>query len=306
MSFSFQLIKRRYKGTTKIFVASPIIIGKISIYVCFSLINSLVAQAVRLLVKTGMNLNTKNLVNSTALDIAKMRSNAGIVSILRAAGARDGSPVTNINAPTRANKLRSKITFMDKLLIRYFRIKLGISEEHRGAFLVVATLVATSAFQMAVSPPGGVFQADAGDVINNNYNNTNVNSTNSLNSTASAIQGIVGKSVMSERDFSFFSLFSLFSLLFSTWTIFVLTPGWPVGGILFMSVFMFICCYIYSIIEISRTFSDPAAITMSAYEALVCLGGVLGILFGKCYRRLQYNAIKLEAKRRNGRRGNRW
>ncbi|KAJ1405218.1 PGG domain [Sesbania bispinosa] len=142
------------------------------------------SQALRLLVETNMDLNAKNLENFTALDIA---ANAEIESILFKAGAKHGSSVTD--APTLADTLKLKITMMDKILIYILRIRSDITEEQRNAFLIVAALVATSTYQLALSPPSGVFQANAGD---------NIVNTTSLNSTANATQGNVGKSVMSE------------------------------------------------------------------------------------------------------------
>ncbi|KAI5418845.1 hypothetical protein KIW84_043173 [Lathyrus oleraceus] len=129
------------------------------------------SKTLRLLVKTKINLKAKNFENSTALDIA---ASGEIKGILLSAGAKPSSKVKD--SPTLAEKLRSKATLMEKVLIYILRIRKDISEEQRNAFLIVATLIATATYQSALSPPGGVYQGDA----------------------TSSSQGKVGKSVISE------------------------------------------------------------------------------------------------------------
>ncbi|KAG4968350.1 hypothetical protein JHK87_034001 [Glycine soja] len=146
------------------------------------------SKAIRLLVKTKVDLNAKNWENLTALDIA---ANAEVKIVLAKAGAKHGSSITN--APTFPDKLRSNITLMEKIIIFILRIRRDITEDQRNAFLIVAALVATATYQSALSPPGGVYQANAGD--------NNTNSTPSLNSTVAttATHGNAGKSVMTKE-----------------------------------------------------------------------------------------------------------
>ncbi|KAL2640043.1 hypothetical protein AAZV13_06G205400 [Glycine max] len=201
------------------------------------------SKVLQLLLKTKVDLKVKNLENSTALDVA---ASAEIKNALVRAGAKHGSSVTN--APTLADKLRWNITLMGKIIIFVLRIRRDITEDQRQAFLVVAALIATATYQSALSPPGGVFQANAGNNDNNNVNIT------SPNSTTIATQGInAGTSVISEGDFLTLSILNSLSLLISTVTIYILTPSGIVGTILFTPMFWFAYCYLYSIRVISPT-----------------------------------------------------
>ncbi|KAG5046908.1 hypothetical protein JHK86_016314 [Glycine max] len=160
---------------------------------CSILVALLTKNALQLLLKTKVDLKAKNLENSTALDVV---TSAEIRNALVKAGAKQGSSITN--APTLADKLRWNITLMGKITIFVLRIRSDITEDQRQAFLIVAALIATATYQSALSPPGGVFQANAG---NNNNNNVNITS---LNSTTIATQGInVGTSVISEVWWTF-------------------------------------------------------------------------------------------------------
>ncbi|PNX92472.1 ankyrin repeat-containing protein [Trifolium pratense] len=130
------------------------------------------AQALRLLLKTRINLNAKNLESKTALDIATTLENK---SILISAGSKPGPQV--MVAPTLAYKLRPKTTIVRKVLIYIRRIERDISEEQRNTWLIIATLVATATYQSALTPVGGVYQVSASD------NNANITSSNSTIST---------------------------------------------------------------------------------------------------------------------------
>ncbi|KAK7313081.1 hypothetical protein VNO77_37467 [Canavalia gladiata] len=250
------------------------------------------SKALKLLIKTKMDLNAKNLLNSTALDIAPSPE---IQNILLKAKAKRSSSVTD--APTLADKLRSNIRLMDKIVISILRIRMDITEEQRNAFLVVAALVATATFQSALSPPGGVYQANAGD--------NSTNTTSSLNSTASATQSNAGTSVMNEGDFLTLSIMNSLSLLMSTMTIFILTPSGTIGRILFTPVYLFAYCYLYSMKVIS-----PTTATSQTNYALASLFsffyGVATWSFAKVYKRVQHQDKKRQIKTWDSIGGNRW
>lgn len=243
-----------------------------------------------MLVKTsGMALNAKNLENSTALDIATSEEIKGILCASKR--AKHGSSVTN--APSLADMLlRSKILDVGQItIVPLLRLRSEISDKQRSAFLVVMALVATASFQTALNPPGGVYRANTGDAI--------------VNCTATAAQGNVGKVVMSNVDFSFFSILSGLSFLFSTLAIYFLTPG-AEAGIMFLSLFMFICCYLYSLKVITPKGGSAASFHIALATLFFLLVGVyfmnaILLLYG-----LPYFTMRLEAKRRNGKRGNRW
>ncbi|KAH1247237.1 Ankyrin repeat-containing protein BDA1 [Glycine max] len=252
-------------------------------------------QALQLLLKTKVDLKAKNLENSTALDVV---TSAEIRNALVKAGAKQGSSVTN--APTLADKLRWNITLMGKITIFVLRIRSDITEDQRQAFLIVAALIATATYQSALSPPGGVFQANAG---NNNNNNVNITS---LNSTTIATQGInVGTSVISEGDFLTLSIFNSLSLLTSTVTMYILTPSGIVGTILFTPMFWFAYCYLYSIRVIS-----PTNATKYFNLIMLCLFFFLysGVwwTFSIVYKRLKCHEKKRDIGTRNSTGRNIW
>lgn len=259
-------------------------------------INLLVAQALRLLIKTKINLKAKNLDNSTALDIAASAETKGILS---SAGAKPGSKVKN--APTLAQKLRSNITIMDKILIYILRIRKDMSEEQRNAFLIVATLVATATYQSALSPPGGVYEANSTTGDNNNNNSNALNNTSTTNNSFN----LTGKSVISEGDFFTLSILNTLSLLLSTLTIYILTPSGLVGSLLFTPIFWFAYCYVYSMKLISPS---PATSTFN-YIMLHFFNFLHSAVYWTLYivyKRIKHRAKNREIKMRNRLGGSKW
>jgi hypothetical protein len=190
------------------------------------------------LLKARINLNTKNLAGHTALDMAQ---NIDIKRILLKARAKPSFLVRE--ALTLAQRLRLNISFMERVLILTRYIRRSISPEERNTWLIVATLVATSAYQSALSPPGGIYQANASD------NFVNTTSSNSTISTP----GNAGKSVLSKDDFNSFSVSNMLSLFASTITILILTPGGIIESLVSASVIWFVVCYIFSMYRISPT-----------------------------------------------------
>ncbi|TKY66480.1 Ankyrin repeat-containing protein [Spatholobus suberectus] len=180
-------------------------------------------QMVQLLVKTKVDLKAKNFEERSALDIA---TNDEIRSILVGA------------------KANSKITLMDRIISYLLRITSDITEDQRNAYLIIAALVTTATYQSVLSPPGGVYQANAGD------NNAN---TNSLNSTATATQGNAGTSVLSVSSFKGVSLTNTLSFVVSIMAIVILTPPGIVGTILLSPIYLFAASYLLSLNVISPT-----------------------------------------------------
>jgi hypothetical protein len=246
------------------------------------------------LVKTKVNLNAKNSENSTALDLA---ASAEIKGILLSAGAKPSSKVKD--ATKLEDKLRSNVTFMDKILIYVLRIRKDISEEQRNTFLIVAALIATATYQSALSPPGGVYQGNAED------HNNNVKNTTSLNSNATMPHEYVGKAVINEGDFFSLSIFNTLSLLLSTMTIYLLTPSGSIGGLLFTPIFWFAYCYINNMRLISptnatNTFNLVMVVVFSFFYSFVYWS------FFIVYKRLKINGKNKELKIRNRIVGNKW
>ena len=239
------------------------------------------------MVKTKINLNAKNSENSTALDVAE---SAAIKGILLSAGAKPSSKVKDVSK--LEDKLRSNVRFLDKMLIYILRIRKDISEEQRNAFLIVATLIATATYQSALSPPGGVYQGNAGD-------NNNVKNTTSLNSKE------IGKSVISEGDFFTLSILNTLSLLLSTMTIYLLTPSGLIGGLLFTPIFWFAYCYVYNMRLISPTSATSTFNLVMVHVFNFLHSSVYWSIF-IVYKRLKVNGKDREIKIRNRIGGNKW
>ncbi|RDX69201.1 Ankyrin repeat-containing protein BDA1, partial [Mucuna pruriens] len=251
------------------------------------------STAIQLLVKTKVDLNAKNWENSIALDMAE--NNAEIKNVLVRAGAKHGSPVTD--APTFPDKLRSSMTLLDNIIISILRIRRDTTDEQRNAFLIVAALVATATYQSALSPPGGVYQANAVD---------NTNPTSSFNSTATAANNYnAGTSVMSLGDFLALWSLNTLSLFVSTMTMFILTPSGTIGRVLFTPMYLFVNSYLYSMKVIS-----PNSATKFANYIMATLFSILyaatSCLFARVYKRLQHRDENKEIKTWNSIAGNRW
>ncbi|CAJ1978535.1 unnamed protein product [Sphenostylis stenocarpa] len=95
----------------------------------------------------------------------------------------------------------------ERISVTILRIASGITEEQRNAYMIIATLVMTTTYESVMSPPGGVYQASAGD-----KNATTI-------STSGTQRKGAGISVLSEV--SFFMLSNMFSFLISSATIFI-------------------------------------------------------------------------------------
>ncbi|RDX95489.1 Ankyrin repeat-containing protein BDA1, partial [Mucuna pruriens] len=249
------------------------------------------SKAIQLLVKTKVDLNAKNWENSTALDMAENK--AEIKNVLVRAGAKHGSPFTDV--PTFPDKLRSSMTLLDKIVIHIFRIRRDLTDEQRNAFLVVAALVATATYQLALSPPGGVYQTNAGD---------NTNTTSSFNSTATAANN-AGTSVMSIESFIFLMILNSLSLLVSTMTLSVLTPSGIIGTMLSAPMFLFVNVYFYSMTVIS-----PNSTIRLANYIIAILFNILVVAtylsFAIVHKRFHHRDENKENKTWNTIVGNRW
>ncbi|KAL4389230.1 hypothetical protein AHAS_Ahas03G0024300 [Arachis hypogaea] len=129
-----------------------------------------------------INHDLQNSEKKTALDEATGGSE-DMKSKLLKAGARLGPSLEDDPTQTPAYRLLTKMR----------RIRGNISDNQRDAYLVVAALILTAVYQSVLSPPGGLYQADA----------SNLNATSSLNSAA-------GKSVLSTVNCNFLRWHQLF------------------------------------------------------------------------------------------------
>ncbi|XP_058766577.1 ankyrin repeat-containing protein BDA1-like [Vicia villosa] len=201
-------------------------------------------QALGLMLKTRINLKAKNSENKTALDMA---ANVDIRGILLRGGAISKSQMIN-NAPSYAQKLRSKTTIIENVLIWKRNIRSDISEEQRNTWLIVATLVATATYQSALSPPGGVYQVNASDGVSS--------------------PGNAGKSVLLRNEFFVYSLFNMLSFFVSTIAIFILTPNGIIGVLVSGPVGWFVLCYIFSMVRTSPTHANVIFVKIVSYSIM--------------------------------------
>ncbi|KAL0002197.1 hypothetical protein SO802_015978 [Lithocarpus litseifolius] len=118
-------------------------------------------EAVRLLLKSGVDINAKNLEGHTAGDIlaeqTQVENNNEVrIMLLRAGALSANSTLLDYNY---SSYLRSIVSSLEKSLIRY-RERRMISEDKRNALLVVCTLLITVTYEGVLNPPGGIWQED--------------------------------------------------------------------------------------------------------------------------------------------------
>ncbi|KAL5147441.1 Ankyrin repeat-containing protein BDA1 [Glycine soja] len=156
-------------------------------------------EAVSLL-STIADLDARNLEGQTASDIASSDHMRRIL-------IRDPGIIESL--PLLRNKFR----------IFFLRFRRYMTEEERNAYLVVAALIETATYQVALSPPGGLYPSDVG--TNNNTSHV-VASTHSINDKSSIPKD--GNSIMSATEFNLFSLVNMSSFIASTFAIILLLP----------------------------------------------------------------------------------
>jgi len=233
----------------------------------------LVAQVIQSLVKTRIKLNEKNKEDKTALDMAV---NVDIKRILLSAGAKSSQQITS--APKLARNIRSSTTILNKVLTWMVRIRRDITEEQRNTWLLIATIIATATYQSVVSPPGGVYQANASD-----NNSTNPG-------------GNVGKSVLSKKDFFSFSFMNMLSFFISMiTTLFLSIPNNLIlGYLVFIPVFSFASCYLDSMQRVSPTRVNSYIVDIMVYSILfVCL--IIFVISGYTFLQLRRNHKKFSS-----------
>ncbi|KAJ7969022.1 Ankyrin repeat protein [Quillaja saponaria] len=186
-------------------------------------------QVVRLLLKSIIDLNAKNLEGWTAFDIVENQTQANnkeIKDMLHNAGALGASSLPSVT--TLADKLRSDITFNERIAVSVIRNRTNMSNDTRNALLVVAVLIATTTYQAVLSPPGGISQDD---------------------------QANKGKVVMDTVTFLGFWFFNTTALLASTAVIYLLLPSGGISKLLFAPLYLFSYCYVWSMAFISPNFA---------------------------------------------------
>ncbi|XP_048319434.2 ankyrin repeat-containing protein BDA1 isoform X1 [Ziziphus jujuba] len=118
-----------------------------------------ISEVVELLIDCGVDINTKNTENLTALDILDdmQVDNREVRKMLNAAGALKASNLT-IPIPFTADSLKRIPSFKERLITSIIRFKRDIPHDTRNALLVITVLIATVTCQGSLTPPGGVWQ----------------------------------------------------------------------------------------------------------------------------------------------------
>ncbi|KAI4297052.1 hypothetical protein L6164_036960 [Bauhinia variegata] len=206
-------------------------------------------EIVKLLLQCKIDVNAKNLYQSTALDILQSRNqdlNNNIRKMLVSAGARHGVSVVHITLTE--SLLPPKVEYRVGIAISVIRSVKNLSDSKRNGLLAAAALVGTMSFQASLSPPGGVFQI--------NSENGPLMHGISSNSTVTDTILYAGTSVMNDFDVALFWIVNTVALLLSLFTIIILHNSRGVFGTLlemtplmyFVSVY-FICMKVISPVE---------------------------------------------------------
>ncbi|KAC0514412.1 hypothetical protein FH972_027107 [Carpinus fangiana] len=103
-----------------------------------------------------IDINAKNSEGFTAFDMLQ-GDNKKMKIILRSARRFNIMHYLRV-ASDHANYFKSPVSIDERLYIYHLRLTTAISNEMRNVLLVVAALLVTVSFQIAVSPPGGVWQ----------------------------------------------------------------------------------------------------------------------------------------------------
>ncbi|EOY04198.1 Uncharacterized protein TCM_019456 [Theobroma cacao] len=120
-------------------------------------------QMMKLLLECKVDKNAINQSGLTTMDISQEQSqvdNKECIEILRRVIGLNASSIPP--APSLQDKLRSKLTFHEKLLGEAFREIFDISVERSNALLVISVLILTATYQATLSPPGGLGQRGSG------------------------------------------------------------------------------------------------------------------------------------------------
>ncbi|XP_021296787.1 ankyrin repeat-containing protein ITN1-like [Herrania umbratica] len=155
-------------------------------------------------------------IDSTLLnmDILQEQSQVDIkecIEILYSARGLNASSIPP--APPLQDKLRSKLTFHEKLFGEAFREIFDISIEQSNALLVILVLILTATYQATLSPPGGLGQGGSGG------NNGSIGADAAHQLRKSIMEdptSNLGKSSMSSTSFLLFFIPNTIAFLLTT------------------------------------------------------------------------------------------
>ena len=204
-----------------------------------------IMQAVKKLLKSGVNINAKNLEGEIAWNI--LMANKEISVLLRCAGALPASCHASVTSFTYY--LYSMVLFLKKLGIHFIREKRRISENRRNTLLVIASLLITITYQGILSPPGGLWQEDY-------YLKGITQPEIRYLPVYLPIENVAGTPVGYRRGFPFriFLLSNTLTFVLSYLTILLLIPAMYICIILRLAFLaLFICYFASSIVLFPKT-----------------------------------------------------
>ena len=195
-------------------------------------------QAVKKLLKSGVNINAKNLEGEIAWNI--LMANKEISVLLRCAGALPASCHASVTSFTYY--LYSMVLFLKKLGIHFIREKRRISENRRNTLLVIASLLITITYQGILSPPGGLWQED--------YYQKDTTQPENRNSLDLRFEDLAGTPVGYRLGYPFliFLMSNTLTFVLSYLTILLLIPPTYIFFILRLAFLALFICYFASLV----------------------------------------------------------
>ncbi|KAK7405293.1 hypothetical protein VNO78_06496 [Psophocarpus tetragonolobus] len=211
-----------------------------------------------LLTKINMDLDAKNLGGKVALDLASEHIKTSLKRQLK-----------KRKLCINVRKIEGLISWIDRWAVRLFGLKNHISDDERNMCLVVAALVATATYQAALSPPGGVYQADAGSDSNNTtLTHVGFSLPNFVNGKSSDPKE--GNSIMSDSNFGLFALTNMLAFMASILATYFLLPRTVALITLFLAVVLLQGSYYNSMAIISPSLFNT--IFISVFYSFVMIG----------------------------------
>ncbi|XP_023637375.1 ankyrin repeat-containing protein BDA1 isoform X2 [Capsella rubella] len=130
-------------------------------------------KAIKLLLSSpAVNRNIHNQNGLTALDIMQNQRHSNrtreIQETIRKSGGKSAKSLPKSKKVSEI--LRSQISFKEHLFTQAARYRNQISDGSRSALLVIAALIISTTYMIALQPPGGVYQSNAEEGSSNTSN----------------------------------------------------------------------------------------------------------------------------------------
>ncbi|XP_060671063.1 uncharacterized protein LOC132800792 [Ziziphus jujuba] len=212
-------------------------------------------EAVRMLISSEIEVNVKNSMGFTALDISDP-NNGQVRETLLKAGALNAQSLLLVSSNSR-DHLRSNLLPKESTAVSVSRFRKNTSNDTRNVSLVVAALIVTATFQAPLTAPAGHWLDGNDDNSNNNnaLNITLVNTTSRINTTEIKLNKNEGSSKAHQRrtlgaESMFACLYGLsnsITFFSAIVVILILLPDEQISRRLSGILFTFIVCYASSL-----------------------------------------------------------